>query len=206
MSRDELIRKILEYEWEMFQEVNKGGLRAACQDNPETFTAMRMAHYVPWSDEALASWLQDLAVAGLADRNLVEQKYIRMMEHTEPERFEELEHLLYPVSQKISDLSRALLEKLLAQDIALSAEYPRLTSRGRPVMAEYDSRVDTSVETYQLGELLTYSENTLSLLLKRVRELEGQRKSFVEEVLKATVKSYGFLSLEDAEAALEFEW
>lgn len=204
MDREEIIQKIIQYEWEMFQKVNEGGLRAACQDNPKTFVAMRMAQYTPWSDDALTSWLEDLALAGLTDRNLVEQKYIRMMESTEPERFAALSHLLLPVTQRVEELVEELSEKLLAQDISLAAEYPRLCSRGRPRAASGDSLADTSIETYQKGELLTYSENTLNLLLKQVRMLEAQRKSFVAEVLAATVRSYGYTSLEEAEAALEY--
>ena len=203
MTREEIIKKIIRYEWEMFQKVNEGGFRAPCQESPETFTAMRMAQYTPWSDDALMAWLQDLALAGISDVNLVEQKYIRMMESTEPERFEELSYLLLPVSQAVEQLAQTLSETLLAQDVALTAEYPLLTGRGRPSTAEGDTHLDTSIETYQTGEFLTYSVNTLNLLLKQVKELEKQRKSFVEEILKATVQIYGYETLDEAETALE---
>ena len=149
------------------------------------------------------AWLQDLALAGISDVNLVEQKYIRMMESTEPERFEELSYLLLPVSQAVEQLAQTLSETLLAQDVALTAEYPLLTGRGRPSTAEGDTHLDTSIETYQTGEFLTYSANTLNLLLKQVKELEKQRKSFVEEILKATVQIYGYETLDEAETALE---
>ena len=45
--------------------------------------------------------------------------------------------------------------------------------------------------------------NTLNLLLKQVKELEKQRKSLVEEILKATVQIYGYETLDEAETALE---
>lgn len=34
MTREEIIKKIIRYEWEMFQKVNEGGFRAPCQESP----------------------------------------------------------------------------------------------------------------------------------------------------------------------------
>mgnify|MGYP005793939127 CR=1 FL=1 len=60
----------------------------------------------------------------------------------------------------------------------------------------------TSIQTYQLGELLTYSEKTLQLLKKHLFVLQAEGRSLAEEVMSRSVCSYGFSSLGDAERYL----
>ncbi len=202
MDRQETINDIVYFEWGMFQLVNEGGPRASCQESPQTFAIMRYAEYAPWSDEALASYLQDLIEASANGRNLVEEKYVRMMETTAPERFASFEGFLPPTSEEKKELANQITDKLIAQKAELGEKYPRLAGRGRPLNSTADDAVNTSVETYQRCELLTYSEKTLRLLNECIDNLSAQGEMFVEKILEDTVKSYGCDTLEQAEQKL----
>lgn len=61
---------------------------------------------------------------------------------------------------------------------------------------------NTSVQTYQKGELLTYSENTLRLLKDHLFTLKAQGISLAKEITAGSICSYGFTSLEEAEEFL----
>ena len=76
-----IISSILEKEWQMFQAVNSGLARTDCQDDPDTFARMRCAQFLTWSEEACRSYEQDLTNAEAEGRNLVEEKYIHIMEN-----------------------------------------------------------------------------------------------------------------------------
>ena len=49
-SSKELIERILEIEWNMFQKVKNTEGRASCQDNKKTFYLMRSSQFASWSD------------------------------------------------------------------------------------------------------------------------------------------------------------
>ena len=73
---------------------------------------------------------------------------------------------------------------------------------GRPLFSDADRYGFTSVQTYQLGELLTYSEKTLRLLNNHLAALKAAGRSLAREVTANGICSYGFSSLEEAEAYL----
>ena len=78
--KDELINRIIEAEWSMFDEVNNEGGRAACQDDEWTFYAMRYSQHNAFSVEMLESYEQDIMDAVQEGRNLLTEKYAYMME------------------------------------------------------------------------------------------------------------------------------
>jgi len=78
----EIIEKIISLEWEMFQRVENEGGRASCQDDPTTFYHMRKSQFSAWTEEICLSYLEDLRAAAKSGRNLVEEKYARMMAST----------------------------------------------------------------------------------------------------------------------------
>ena len=90
--KEDLIASIVALEWEMFQNVNNVGGRAACQDNFETFSVMRSSQATAWSEAALASYLEDLTDAQENGRNLLTEKYARMMEFTAPLEYARIQH------------------------------------------------------------------------------------------------------------------
>ena len=88
--RDELMSEIIKLEWDMFSRVSNVGGPASCQMRPDTFKIMRKSQAATWSDELLASYLEDLKTATREGRNIMTEKYARMMESTFPEEYRKL--------------------------------------------------------------------------------------------------------------------
>ena len=196
----ETIDSIISIEWDMFTAVNEGEPRAACQDDKATFQWMRGAQFDAWSAGAATSYLNDLESALREKRNLAEEKYIHMMKDTAPAEYRGLLTRITPPSDHAVTLAQSISDIMLSQTRELFDEYPFLSGHGRPLYSELDS-FTTSVETYQLSELLTYSEATLASLKDHVLALEGEGISIARTILENTVRFYGYESLDDAEAA-----
>lgn len=197
----DIIMSIVESEWKMFDAVNAGEARASCQDDKNTFVGMRRAQFEAWSDEACISYLGDLQRAEEDGRNLVTEKYIHMMKTTEPRKYE----ALLPQVTFPSESGRALAAEICAIMISeteeLHKKYPYVSGEGRPLHSTQDFGGVTSVETYQLGELLTYSKATLTALLAHIRALQAEGRSLSRDILENSTKHYGYESLDAAEAA-----
>jgi len=200
-DKTDMTDEIIRLEWDMFQAVNDGGPRADCQDDMDTFDAMRRAQFEAWPDGVRRSYLGDLTAANLAGRNLVNEKYIHMMKTTAPAAYEALAASIAPPAGAAQALAKSISDKMLDQTAALQAEYPYVSGAGRPLYSSEDWQGDVSIETYQLGELLTYSERTLALLLEYVEQRERAGGSLARDIMENTVRYYGYDTLEAAEAA-----
>jgi hypothetical protein len=196
-----ILDEIVSFEWDMFQAVNEGGPRADCQDDRATFEGMRRAQFQAWSPEACASYFDDLLNAILEGRNLVSEKYIHMMKNTSPRQYAELLRLIPVPGEDEKRLANDISQALLEETEALQQQFPYVSGSGRPLRAQLDFTGVTSIETYQLSELLTYSGATLTLLREHLTALRSGGKSLAREILENTVKHYGYSSLESAEAA-----
>lgn len=78
----DLINEIIKIEWSFFQETNNAGGRASCQNNFSEFYLMRSAQWEIYPEEILELILNELNDAYLNGRNLVVEKYARMMKYT----------------------------------------------------------------------------------------------------------------------------
>jgi hypothetical protein len=197
-----VVDKILAIEWEMFQSVNENGPRAECQENPSMFDAMRRGQYSTWSNGALMNYLCDLRIAKADGRNLITERYIHMMKYTEPSAYEKLAGSLTCPSDRVCELADEICGRLLKQSASLAEKFPAVAALGRPLLSEGDGLDVTSVETYQKGELLTYSENTLIELRNHIDALEREGISLVRQILENHARYYGYGSLEDAEGSI----
>ena len=83
----QVMQEILDMEWEMFHSVQGIDGPAACQQDRETFETMRSSQILAWNEEIAESYLDDLTRAIAAGRNLMTEKYARMMEYTSPCEF-----------------------------------------------------------------------------------------------------------------------
>ena len=97
---------------------------------------------------------------------------------------------------------RKITDIYLAWEQTLQERYPRLRRRGRPMTAGQDGANITSVETYLLGELKTYSAKTVHLLLDYVEQAQQEGRNLAEENLTHMVRGYGYPDLAAAEGAL----
>ena len=195
----ETIEAILDLEWEFFQATQNIGGRARCQDDEETFRIMWTAELRCWSEEMARSWLQDLKRAAQEGRNPVSEKYARMMESTAPEEYAALAHRLPPVGAEAFSLAAELTAQTVRWAEEAAEKYPRCCARARPIHATSDGNGVTSVETYTMGELLTYSVETLRLFKAYYAKKAAAGENLYIETQDQTARLQGFASLAEAE-------
>ena len=196
------INHIIAAEWDMFQHVQNEGGRASCQDDYDTFAIMRKSQFLVWSEKALDSYLQDLTEANGSGRNLLTEKYGYMMEHTAPEEYERIRGLLPDIPEEKAALVHGLVEKQVLWREDFNRRFPDYGRLGRPLRKEDAAFGDTSIETYAMGELKTYSERTLKLLAAQYRRLEDQGVNPAAVIMDATARQYGYRDSADAQEKL----
>jgi hypothetical protein len=197
--KEETIKKIIDIEWPMFRDVNGDGPKASCQNDRLTFEGMRRGQYEAWDERTCEAYLRDLEAAAAQGRNLPAEKYIHMMRSTAPGDYEKLRALLPPRDERAERLADMITAKLVGQTEVLHERYPRVSGAGRPLYTTQDGPGVTSVETYQRGELYTYSIETLQALWEHLLALEEKGESLAEKILAGSVAYYGYASLEEAE-------
>lgn len=201
--KKDLIDKIVAKEWDMFQTVANVGGRAACQDNFETFSIMRSSQANGWSEAALSSYLDDLTDAQENGRNLLTEKYARMMEYTAPQDYSRMQDHLPPLDQETRSLIDWIVQVNLAWEEELNQKFPYIRRRGRPAYSTCDAPHVTSIETYLRGELATYSPRTLALCYQNILEQKAANINGAGLVLAATMRRYGYSSLDAANEAIK---
>ena len=161
MSTRQTIKSIIEREWDQFQHTNNEGGRASCQGNRPMFEVMRASQFAAWPQELLTSYLADLREADAGGRNLVTEKYARMMASTAPEIYA---RDLEPHLPRLSEARIAQQERIIKRQLAWAHEfadrYPALGAGMRVFDTAEDSETTTSFETYLRGELATYSQRS----------------------------------------------
>ncbi len=204
LTDDELREAIVRHEWDQFQRTNNEGGRAACQGNWPVFHQMRLAQFLTWERPLLTSYAADLDAADHVGRNLVTEKYGRMMASTAPEDFTKN---IEPYIPRLSEERVARQEQVIAQQVAWAKDfrerYPKLGEAMRVLTTTEDTPSATSFETYLRGELGTYSDQTF----ERYEAMIGERaaaspqRNITEETLLHTVQLGGFDTLEESEAS-----
>ncbi len=201
--REEKINKIIEMEWKMFQNVNNIGGRASCQDDHETFVIMRRSQFENWTEELLNAYLAYIEEAEQKGRNLIAEKYGRMMKDTEPRYYEEnIKPYIPALSETAEKMIDEIMEIIVPWEKDFAVRYPKLGRASRPVTAEGDASGFTSMETYARGELGTYSEALLALYLAYMKKLKAEGKSISVMDRRVMTRLYGYDSIEAAEASL----
>lgn len=190
-------------EWAQFQGVVDDRGRAACQDDWPTFHQMRISQFLTWPLELLDSYAADLTEAELTGRNLLTEKYARMMATTAPQRYRrELAPRLPPLSED----RLALQEEIIAAQVDWAADfmrrYPHLGAGMRVLRSGDDSEQATSFETYLRGELGTYSERTLAGYRDLVASEREAGRNLTEQTVRLTALLSGYDGLAQAEEAL----
>ncbi len=200
---EQQIEKIISQEYEMFDEVQNVNGRASCQDDFKTFRIMRASQFSAWDEATLDLYDQDLVDAKAANINLMTEKYGYMMMETDPAGFSDICDRLSPVSPEKLAIIEPLIQIHHQWLIEFASEFPHLARNGRAISQdEVESAGETSTLTYLKGELLTYSMPTLLSYSRLVYDYIQANKNMHHEILKATVRYYGYASLKAAEASL----
>ena len=163
-----------------------------------------VGQFLTWERPLLTSYAADLDAADHVGRNLVTEKYGRMMASTAPENFTKN---IEPYIPRLSEERAARQEQVIAQQVAWAKDfrerYPKLGEAMRALTTTEDTPSATSFETYLRGELGTYSDQTF----ERYEAMIGERaaaspqRNITEETLLHTVQLGGFDTLEEAEAS-----
>lgn len=202
MKKEELVEAIVKLEWDAFDKVENLGGRAGCQNDFHTFSIMRKSQYLAWTDELLESYYADFVYANENNWNLITEKYGRMMAHTVPEEYERIKDRFPVCSEKKIAIVNQIAEIQVGWMEAFAKKYPNMAMNARSIHEEEDSVYNTSYETYLKGELMTYSDYTLSLYGKWIVELFKSEQNLAKMIMANTALLYGYDSLEAAESAL----
>ena len=202
-QRNTLIAEIIQREWDMFAIVNAGvAPKASCQRAPGTFALMRQSQAEAWTDGLLLSWRDDLMTAQSSGRNLMWEKYARMMQFTDPVEFERVAQFLPEIDEQTQKLIDEIVEISVSWKLETQGKYPKITDRGRPISTIEDDFGKTSFETYLRGELSTYSPKTVALYHEMVIEDKEEGINLGEVVTENLVRKYDYDSLGQAEENL----
>ena len=198
----DLVEEVIRREWDQFQRTENEGGRASCQGNWPMFHQMRASQFMTWPEDLLRSYLDDLDEANRVGRNLVTEKYARMMASTAPDEYRER---IEPFIPRLSDERVARQERVIAVQVAWARDfrgrYPKLGAAMRVLTTAEDTPEDTSFETYLRGELGTYSDRTMALYEAMLEDLQAAGRNLTEQTVANTVRLGGFADLEEAESA-----
>lgn len=196
---EKLVSEIVKLEWNAFDKVENEGGRASCQNDLYTFTIMRKSQYMTWPKELLESYIEDFKAANEDGRNLITEKYARMMESTAPKKWEEIKDN-FP---QIGDEKKAIIEEIVKIQVSwmeeFAKQYPKAAGNARSIHTSEDLEYNTSYETYLRGEISTYSDITLKLYGQFIISLLQDEKNLAYLTIENTAHLYGYESLDELE-------
>ena len=195
MEKEKIIEKILEKEWKYFSNLNNIGGRADCQDNREDFIIMRKSQWETFNEETLLSYLEDLN----SKNNPLFQKYAQMMKYNSPEEYEKIKDILEKASDEKTDLVNKIMFIYMELEKEFFERYPIFSSMGRPLYSSEDDNIETSIETYLRGELLSYSEKTLKLYLNYVIDNKEKNINLAIKNMDNLARMQGFNDSDEVE-------
>ena len=195
----EIIEEIIQREWDFFQHVQHIDGRASCQDDFETFEKQRTAQFLVYTPELLQSYLNDLKTYLEIGRNPIMEKYAYMMQSSDPEYYKTIENDLPSIDEFQKQIIDTICNIQVSMRESFNQQYPVLASLSRVTHKEEDEKEDTSFETYLRGELMTYSPTSLYLSGQMIINMANHHENMTVEIMKNTVKAYGYKDLDDAE-------
>lgn len=202
MDIEALRETIVRHEWQQFQETTNEGGRASCQGNWPMFHQMRLSQFLTWDADLLESYEADLTDADRVGRNLITEKYGRMMASTAPEEYA---RAIEPFIPRLSAARVDAQERVIAMQVAWAADFrarwPKLGEAMRVLTTAEDTPQATSFETYLRGELGTYSNRTFALYERLVERLTTENRNLTQDTILNTIHLAGFEDLDSAEAA-----
>lgn len=180
------LRELVQLEWVHFDTVQGMSGRAACQDDAVGFFVHRVAQYLSFPRESIMAVRDDVVAADAAGRNVIREKYARMMEATDPVAFARdwsgrLE-APSPVKRCVLDEIEGTLRSML--DIA-QCELPATTQHVRGSITQ--PKLISSIG-YYVCEIQSYSLSTLRCLRGGLRrQLSGHVNPVLDTYVNAVL-------------------
>lgn len=145
---------ILDFEWKNFDEIRGINGRAICQDSPKEFFIMRLAQYLAYNRKLIGYLYEDLKKAEKNGFNPIFDKYARMMEFTDKDKFESIKENL----EELSPVKSHLLENIKKTLNSKATNIPKDLKRVRPEKSKDKS---ISSNDYYIAEITCLSLKTL---------------------------------------------
>lgn len=202
-TKEVLVNHIVSLEWQAFDKVQNQGGRADCQDDWGTFSIMRKSQYLAWPKELIISFIHDFEHANARHRNLITEKYGRMMKTTDPASYAEICDKLPTLTPDQERIIEQIVQIQVSWMEEFAKEYPQMAMNSRSIHTFEDSLYNTSYETYLRGELSTYSPETLKRYGNFVVRLAKAGENLARIIMTNTALMYGYESLENAEERLK---
>lgn len=166
------LRELVQLEWIHFDAVQGLNGRAACQDDATGFFIYRVAQYLSFPHELIMLVHDDVVAADAAGRNVISEKYARMMEKTDPAAFERdwagrLE-APSPVKRCVMEAVEHVLYRMLD---AAASELPETAQHVRGTISR--PQLISSID-YFMCEIQSYSLRTLRILRDGLRRQLGE--------------------------------
>lgn len=200
---DASVQELLNLEWRLFDEASQAGQRPALPEDRERFTITRSSQLLTWTPALRESWRQDLQTAEVEGRNLINEKYIYMLERIQPDQYDILKKSLPEPNLEKLWLVDWICQAEAAWQEALVKKYPRLTQDRTQLRNIPDCQEDVPFETRLRSELMTCSVNTLRLYARQVEHSQKAGENLCETILGNTVRQLGLESLDKAESDLK---
>ncbi|MDU4378918.1 MAG: DUF4125 family protein [Anaerococcus vaginalis] len=145
---------ILDFEWKNFDEIRGLNGRAVCQDSPKEFFIMRLSQYLAYNQKIIDYLYKDLKQIEKNGVNPIFDKYARMMEFTDKDKFEDIKQNL----EELSPVKVHLLENIKKILNNKSKNIPKELKRVRPTKSQ-DKRISSN--DYYVAEITCLSLKTL---------------------------------------------
>lgn len=145
---------ILDFEWKNFDEIRGINGRALCQDSPKEFFIMRLAQYLAYNRKLIGYLYEDLKKAEKNGFNPIFDKYARMMEFTDNDKFESIKENL----EELSPVKSHLLENMKKTLNSKATNIPKDLKKVRP---EKSNDKSISSNDYYIAEITCLSLKTL---------------------------------------------
>ena len=181
-----IINRIVEYEWEMFQKLTTAQKKLECRNNKYMFLLMRLSQWSVYPLNVQTSYLNDIHEALSENRNLLFEKYAYIMILSGHFIECEIRNILPIVKKEKEELVNKIIKHHRFWYNSVMEKLPITASTGRPIV--YDRMGEIDIYTYLKGELFTYSMNTLKNILETENMMMTQNKNLVIEVYKNYVK------------------
>ena len=168
-----LVNELVQMEWQSLMNMQEEESNADRQKDFECFSIMRKSKYYTWNVEMLKSYLHDFHVANDLGRNL-------MMERRD-------------AFLRLSEQSREIIQEI----VKIQLDWTEQFAKHYPKTAE--RMANTICESGLVGELSTYSDETLDLYGRFVAQLCLEEENLMEMTAANLAFFYGYSSLEELE-------
>ena len=121
------------------------------------------------------------------------------MKYNSPEEYEKIKDILEKPTKIKINLVNEIMSIYMEWEKEFFEKYPIFSSMGRPLYSSEDNDIETSIETYLRGELLSYSEKTLKLYLDYIIVNKEKNMNLAIKNMDNLAKMQGFNDSDDVE-------